>query len=165
MGIINRRRYKAKVQGLRRRRRALSLPGARLELRRDRVSLCRLLPAAGPPEKQENETASPQHVSQQSSSIEISRKSCKKKPEKFYVQTSSRYNRPVGLKRGEDWHLSLREDTCLSANVSRILSNTVLFLLASVSSWFHGTDSLQTFSPNWSGGLSTPSPLSLRSHC
>lgn len=66
--VVHRRRHKAEVQRLHRRRGPLS-PGVRADLRRGGRPLVRLgLAASGPPAEQQDEPARPQHGSLKSSS-------------------------------------------------------------------------------------------------
>lgn len=70
VGIINRRRYKPKIQRLHRRRGALPA-GVRPQFSRGRVPLRRLLLAAcGPPAEQQDEPLRPQHGSEKSSFVQ-----------------------------------------------------------------------------------------------
>lgn len=70
VGIINRRRYKPKIQRLHRWRGPLSA-GVRPDLSRGSVPLIRLLLAAcGPPAEQQDEPPCPQHGSEKSSFVQ-----------------------------------------------------------------------------------------------
>lgn len=74
VGIINRRRYKPKIQRLHRWGAPLSA-GVRLDFRRGPVPLIRLLLAAcGPPAEQQDEPPCPQHGSVKSSFVQKEKK-------------------------------------------------------------------------------------------
>ncbi len=82
VGVINRRRYKPKIQRLHRWRGPLSA-GVRPDLGGGSVPLIRLLLAAcGPPEEQQDEPPCPQHGSEKSSSVQKKKKEKKKKQQK-----------------------------------------------------------------------------------